>query len=461
MLTFGEFEDPGQEDPGQMEQPDMEAPVAAVVVLDFLRTLWGSGPFLAKFVLAGTMVGLLLGFLLPSRYVAVARLMPPSTQPGSGMAMLAAISGKGDGMAGAAGDLLGMSGGSGALFAGILQSETVEDRLVERFDLRQVYRDRLEQDARQDLAERTGIAEDRKSGIITITVTDRDPRRAAAITAAYIEELNRLSAELSTSAAHRERVFLEERLRDVKLDLDRAAQDFSRFSSQNTAIDIKEQARAMVEAAAQLQGELIAAESQQKGLEAIYASGNSRVRAVAARVTELRKQLEQLGGAEEAAPGAAGVYPSIRQLPILGVKYADLFRRTRIEETIYETLTEQYELAKVQEAKETPVVKVLDPAQLPERRSFPPRLAIVLLCATLAAATGSVSAIGGKWWQRVDAADPWKLFIEEIFRSAKNRLPPLLSKSSRGQVAERISKWKRAMEAKTRAQVSGEPTNQP
>ena len=145
-----------------------------------------------------------------------------------------------------------------------LGNQTVQDRLVQRFDLKRVYWDRLDEDARKDLAERTGVAEDRKSGIITISVADRDAHRATALAQAYVEELNRLSAELSTSAAHRERVFLEERLQAVKVDLDQAAVDFSQFSSKNTAIDLKEQARAMVEAAAQLQGELIAAESEQK-----------------------------------------------------------------------------------------------------------------------------------------------------------------------------------------------------
>ncbi|MGB8064566.1 MAG: Wzz/FepE/Etk N-terminal domain-containing protein [Candidatus Sulfotelmatobacter sp.] len=395
--------------------------------------LWNGRRFIAKMALIGLIAGMLIAYLLPKRYTSVVKLMPPDGQSNSGMAMLAALSGKAGGLAGVAGDLLGASG-SGALFTGILQSRTVQDRLVQRFDLKRVYWDRLDEDARKDLAEQTGIAEDRKSGIITISVTDRDAHRATALAQAYVEELNRLSAELSTSAAHRERVFLEERLKAVKLDLDQAAVDFSQFSSKNTAIDIKEQARAMVEAAAQLQGELIAAESEQKELEAIYASTNPRVLAVRARITELRTQLDKLGGgASEAATPGETAYPSIRQLPLLGVKYADLYRQTKIQEAVYETLTQQYELAKVQEAKETPAIKVLDPASRPERRSFPPRMSIIFMCASFGLAAAVFWLIVRHQWEQTDAMDPRKLFAGEVLHSVKAYMPWAPLNGSRAQ----------------------------
>jgi capsule polysaccharide export protein KpsE/RkpR len=421
----------------EARKPGFDATATSAGSVEHLRVLWSGRRFIAKMALIGLLTGALIALLLPKRYTSVARLMPPDGQSSSGMAMLAALSGKTGGLAGVAGDLLGASS-SGALFVGILESQTVLDRLVQRFDLRRVYGDRLDEDARKDLAERTGIAEDRKSGIISISVTDRDAHRATAIAQAYVEELNRLSAELSTSAAHRERVFLEERLKTVKLDLDEAAVDFSQFSSKNTAIDIKEQGRAMVEAAAQLQGELIAAESEKKGLEAIYASGNPRVRAVEARITELRRQLEKLGGgvADVAAPSGT-LYPSIRQLPLLGVKYADLYRRTKIQEAVYEALTQQYELAKVQEAKETPAIKVLDPAWLPERRSFPPRMSITLMCASFGLAAGVFWLIVRNRWEQTEAMDPRRLFAEEVVHTVRGYMPWAPPNGSRGHAMAR------------------------
>ncbi len=420
----------------EARKPEFGTTVVDSGPVENLRVLWNGRRFIAKMALIGLIAGMLVAFLLPKRYTSIVKLMPPDGQSNSGMAMLAALSGKAGGLAGVAGDLLGATG-SGALFTGILQSQTVQDRLVQRFDLKRVYWDRLDEDARKDLAERTGITEDRKSGIITISVTDRDAHRATALAQSYVEELNRLSAELSTSAAHRERVFLEERLKAVKLDLDQAAVDFSQFSSKNTAIDIKEQARAMVEAAAQLQGELIAAESEQKGLEAIYASGNPRVLAVGARITELRKQLDKLGGAGagsgEDTAAAPALYPSIRQLPLLGVKYADLYRQTKIQEAVYETLTQQYELAKVQEAKETPAIKVLDPASRPERRSFPPRMSIIFMCASFGLAAGVFWLIVRNRWEQTDAMDPRKLFAEEVLNSVKAYMPWAPPNGSRAQ----------------------------
>ena len=419
-----------------------------------LRVLWDGRRFIAKMALFGLITGVLVAFLLPKQYTSVAKLMPPDSQSNSGMAMLAALSGKVGSLAGVAGDLLG-GGGSGALFIGILQSQTVQDRLVQRFDLKQVYRARLDEDARKDLAQRTGVSEDRKSGIINISVTDRDPQRAAAIAQAYVEELNRLSAELSTSAAHRERVFLEERLKAVKQDLDEAAVDFSEFSSKNSAIDIKEQGRAMVEAAAQLQGELIAAESEKKGLEAIYASGNPRVRAVEARVAELRKQLEKLGGEGDGPSAPAALYPSIRQLPLLGVKYADLYRRTKIQEAVFEALTQQYELAKVQEAKETPAIKVLDPARVPERRSFPPRTNITLMFASFGLAAGVFWLILRSRWEQTDALDPRKVFVEEVLHSVQGHMPWAPPNGSRVQaITHRI--WRRFAPQADESKVSDE-----
>ena len=399
-----------------------------------LRLLWTERKFLAKAFLAGLVVGCLVAFLIPARYESTVQLMPPDNQSTSGMAMLAALTAKAGNasLGGVAGDLLGVKS-SGALFMGVLNSRTVEDRLIERFQLRKIYAVRLDEDARKKLAARTGINEDRKSGIIAITVTDRDPQRAAAIAQAYVEELNQLVAELSTSAAHRERVFLEERLIAVKRDLDDASQKFSQFASKNTAIDIKEQGHAMVEAAAKLQGEMIAAQSELKGLEQIYMPENVRVRSVQARISELQRQLAKLGGAATgessqttASSGLSSpdsLYPSIRELPLLGVAWGDLYRRTRIQEAVFETLTQQYELAKVQEAKETPSVKELDVARVAERKSFPPRTLIIFAVAFLFLGAAILALFLRVQWEQTDEKDPGKVFAQEVFKTVNAHMP--------------------------------------
>lgn len=405
-----------------------------------LRVLWESRGFLFRVLGWSFAVSLIVVLLIPNRYEAVTRLMPPDSQTGMGSAMLSALAGRtgGAGIGAIAGDLLGGKN-SGALFVGILQSRTVEDRLIEQFGLKRVYHQSKIEDTRKALGEHTIIAEDRKSGIISISVIDHDPRRAAAMAQAYVTELDRLVAQVSTSSARRERVFLEERLSAVKLELDAAAQKFSEFASKNTAIDIPAQGKAMVEAAATLQGQLIAAESELRGLQAIYTNQNVRVRSVEARVAELRAQLGKLGGDSGPAGAVSGksdpsLYPSIRQLPLLGVTYANLYRQTKIEETVYELLTQQYELAKVQEAKEIPSVKILDPAVVPTKKSFPPRLLLMVAGTTFAVLAACVWLFTKRSWQAIDPQDPRKQFGEEIAAAVRveaDRLRPAAAVLSR------------------------------
>jgi uncharacterized protein involved in exopolysaccharide biosynthesis len=385
----------------------------------YLRLLWCHRRLLARVALYGLLTSTILAFLIPVRFESTARLMPPDSSQSGGLAMAAAaLSGGAGGLGGIATEMLGLKSTSD-IFVGILSSRTVQDKLIQQFDLKKLYGDRRMEDARKDLAEHTGLSVDRKSQIISITVTDHDPKRAAAMGEAYVEELNQLVAELSTSSARRERIFLEGRLQAVTQDLAESEKDFSQFASKNTAIDIKEQGKAMVEAAATLQGQLIAAESEYEGLKQIYSDNNVRVRSVKARIDELKHQLEKLGGKGESAttvsdqPGDS-LYPSIRKLPLLGVRYADLYRRTKIEEAVLETLTKEYELAKVQEAKEIPTVKVLDVANVPDKKSFPPRLLIIFLGTTLAFAGAITWVFGNQIWRETDSKDARKMFVQEV-----------------------------------------------
>jgi uncharacterized protein involved in exopolysaccharide biosynthesis len=389
-----------------------------------LRLLWDRRRFLLRWTVIGFVVSLVIALLISSRYVATTQLMPPDNQSGGGAAFLAAA-GRSGSLAGLAGDLLGTKN-SGALFVGILSSRTVQDRLIQQFDLLGEYHASKIEDARAALANHTVISEDRKSGIIIISVTDHNPQRAAAMAGAYVEELDRLVAQVSTSAARRERIFLEERLKAVKQDLDASATKFSEFASKNTAIDIPAQGKAMVEAAATLQGQLIAAESELRGLEAIYTDQNVRVKALRARVSELRAQLGKIGG-EAGGAGALSpksdpsLYPSIRQLPVLGVTYADLYRRTKIQETVFELLTQQYELAKVQEAKEIPSVKILDAAVVPTKKSYPPRGVFTLTGSALFFLGACVWIFANRTYAAIDPQDPRKLLVEEVALTLKAR----------------------------------------
>jgi uncharacterized protein involved in exopolysaccharide biosynthesis len=396
-----------------------------------LRLLWKHRLFFFRAGALGLVASTLVAFLIPKTFTSTAQLMPPDAQSSSGLAMMAAMASKVTGGLGSvASDLLGVKS-SGALFIGVLRSQTAQDRLIQQFDLRNSYGKRLIVDARAKLDENTSISEDRKSGIITISVTDHSPQRAAALANAYVDELNSLVAELSTSSAHRERVFLEERLKVAKRDLDAAVNELAQFSSKNNTLDIQQEGKAMLDAAGTLAGQMIVAQSELEGLRQIYTDNNPRVRSLNARVVELRKQLEKLGGekasndreavpannqAADSAPASGNglPYPTIHSLPLLGAKYTDYYRRAKIQETVYELLTEQFELAKVQEAKETPSVKILDPGTIPEKKSSPPRLLIIFLGTFLAFSMSVVYVLAAEQWRDVDPYDPRKIFAKEV-----------------------------------------------
>jgi capsule polysaccharide export protein KpsE/RkpR len=412
---------------------EVESAAAIDWGVEKLRLVWNRRRFVWKSILVGLLVGTAIAFLLRPEYESYTRLMPPDDQSNRGLAMITALAGKsggsggggGAGIAGVASDLLGVKT-TGALFVGILASRTVQDDVIGKFNLQKVYGDKRLEQARLDLTKHTTVVEDRKSGIITITVTDRSPQRAREIANEYVSELNRVVTQLSTSAAHREREFLENRLVTVKQDLENAEKQFSQFSSKSGAIDIKEQGKAMVEAAAILQGQMMAAQSELEGLRQIYSDSNVRVRGAQARIVELQHQLQKLGGSpqNEVVAGSSednSIFPSIRRLPVLGVTYADLFREAKVEEVIFETLTQQFELAKVQEAKEVPSVKVLDPGSIPESRSFPPRLLLMALGGFLGCCIGISWLFVTAMWTRMDPLDPRKLLAEEVFGTVAER----------------------------------------
>src|SRR6267154_2651312 len=423
----------------------------------WLRLVWCSRVFILRAAGISLVLSTLIAFLIPKRFRSAARLMPPD-QGSSGLSMLAAASGSigaqfGPGLGSMAGDLLGIKSSSD-LFIGILQSRTVQDDLINKLDLKKVYSVQRMEDARDHLSNLTNLSADRKSGIITIEVVDSSPKRAAVIAAEYINELNRVVIQLNTSAAHRERVFLEDRLTQVKQDLQSAEKNFSEFASKNTALDIPTQGKAMIEAVATLEGQLFTAQTELQTLKQVYSDGNLRVRATQARVGEIQRQLQKLGGkfddgAGHSEHGDQSIYPSIRQLPLLGVSYADLYRSTKVQEAIFQTLTQEYE-----DAKETPSVKVLDPPDVPEKKSFPPRLLIITLGTTLTIAGGVLWVLGKQLWTQIEAGDSQKALAQEVISTIRARLPWVATHGS-SPISTSSKIWRRFRRNRDQTRIDG------
>ena len=345
--------------------------------------LWRGRKMLLRVFAAGALLSTTIALTLPVRYESKVSILPPET-PAGGAAMLAAMAGRvsnSPSLGMLAGGLMG-GRSNGELFMDLLRSGSVGGSIAERFHLQQVYGKRYNVDVLKKLAQRTDIKENKKSGVITIAVTDSDRSRAQALASAYVDELNRLLVRVNTSSAHRERLFVEARLASVNADLQDAQVKLSAFSAAHRTVDIKEQTRAMVDAGARLQGQLIAGESQLEALRQIYGDSNVRVRSAEGQVNVLRREVQHMAGSSGDAAGDAqpegALYPPLRELPALGVQWANLYRRVRAQETVFDLLSAQYETARIQEARELPSVSVVDAAGWPEKKSWPPRTLIVL-----------------------------------------------------------------------------------
>jgi capsule polysaccharide export protein KpsE/RkpR len=403
----------------EQRQPPLPASLS-LVWIDAIYRLWSQRRQIARWAILAFVLSCVIAWFYP-QYESTTQIMPPDGG-GSGLASLlpAALS-KSPGLIGLAGDMMGVKS-TGAVFAKVLESRTVEDDLIKRFDLQKKYHQKYLEDTRKILALRTVIAEDKKSGIISITVHDRDAALARDLANAYVEELGSVMTKVSTSAARRERIFIEQRLADENKNLQDAEQQFSQFASVNMALDVPEQTKVTVEAAARLQGELIAAQAQLEGLKQTYTEENIRVKSAQAHVNELQRALAKINsGSPSSVQNPVAPYPSVKSLPLLGVKWADLFRNTKIRETVVELLTQQYEMARIQEAKEIPGVKVLDPASDPEKKK--PAWKVVILVGTL---LGIILACFGyllkNWWDQWDHDDPRRMLIAYAFHGGMKRM---------------------------------------
>ena len=429
----------------QREQPNVGV-IPVREISNWVRNaslLWQHRRSVSQTAAVGFAVSFGLVFLIPNRYESMARIMPPENSSSSA-ALLAAIAGHGSGELGGMGSLAASLLGvrtSGPLFVDLLRSATVSNDLIDRFQLQQVYGKRYKVDTAKKLARRTTISEDKKSGVISIAVEDSDPERARDLAQAYLDELNQLVNKTNTSSARQERMFIEHRLGGAELELERAQQEMSDFSSTHSTIDIKEQTRATVDAAAKLQAQVIVEETELDSLLQIYGDENVRVRAARARIAGLRSQLRALGGTSErlgadgniasdntnALSRSGSEYPPLRQIPRLAVPYADIYRHVRVQEAVYEMLTQQYELSRIQEAKDVPVIRVIDAPGIPEKKSFPPRTLLCLALTILCAIAGASVTLIRYRWREISPLDDRRILGAEVAEGLREDVLSLLS----------------------------------
>jgi uncharacterized protein involved in exopolysaccharide biosynthesis len=405
-------------------------------LLGKIEVLWSHGGFIAKVAFLCLAVAVGISFLLPVKYAATAYLMPPDMSPTSGLDLMIDMKSGGDlmgamgGMGGALNDMLGMRS-PGQLYIQEMQSRPVEESLVKSFDLNRIYHKKSREMAIKMLAANTQFDEDRKSGIISVKVSDKDPNRAAAIANAYAEQLGRLQSDIISTSGRREREYFEAQLAIARGQLEKSSQALSDFSSKNAALNLPLQDVAVVSSMSSVQGQLIAAQAEFKGLLPIYTVNNLRVREARAQIEELQRQLDQIRGRgsasnsptsdkpSEAAPAGAAV--GMAKLAGLSTEYTNLYRQAKTDETMVETLTQQYEISKLEESRHVAEVQLLDPAEAPERKSSPKRAWISLTGLLLGCLFAVIYVLTQDWWHNTSEENEWKKLLLPFGNKLRSR----------------------------------------
>jgi uncharacterized protein involved in exopolysaccharide biosynthesis len=271
----------------------------------------------------------------------------------------------------------------------MLKSRTVEDAMVDRFHLVELFRVKQKSDARKNLENIVDIDNGAKDGLIRISVTDRNPQRAAELANGYVEEFKRLSAHLAVTEASQRRLFFEQQLAQAKDNLADAEENLKKTGQKTGLIQLDSQTRATIELVAELRGEIAAKEVQISAMRSFATGENPELQIAEQQLAGLRSQAAKMGAASEDASNALIPKHGIQEA---GVEYIRKLRDVKYFETIFDLLARQYEIAKVDEARQGATVQVVDKAIVPDRRSSPKRTLIVLVAAVLGLFFGVVWA---------------------------------------------------------------------
>ena len=333
---------------------------------------------------------LVVSFLLPKIYESTATLLP-QLESNNGVGLGALF---GSGAASSAAQSLGISlPGSPAtptdIFTAMLKSRIMADDIIRQFNLMEHYETKTMHDARGNLEGATRIVVT-KEKVIKVAVEDKDPQLASDIANFYVSNLDRLNQTLSVSKARENRKFIEQRVAETQTALVKVEDALKEFQTQNRTVAIEAQSKAMIEATAMIQAQIMAQEVQLQVMGSYLSSNNPEIARVQSSISELRKQLQIMEtgkSGKERLPGDR-LRPAITSVPALALEYGRLARDLKVQETLYALLISQYEQAKLTEARDTPTVQVLDPAIPAERKSRPKILLNLLIAGVLSLLIG-------------------------------------------------------------------------
>ncbi len=332
--------------------------------------------------LAFGVLSLLVSLLIPNKYTATTSILPPQGNQSLGAALLSQVAG-GAGAAGAAGagalaafagKELGLKNSSESYVA-MLQSRKVEDAIIQKFDLQNVYGKKYISDARKKLESNSEVKL-LKEGLIRVSVEDSDPARSAAIANNYIEQLQKLTSQLALSEAGQRRMFLQRQIDQEKNDLANAEVALKQTQQKTGIMQLDSQAKVIIEAVGQLRAQIAETEVELHALELSATKENPEYLRLKERLSGLRTQLAKLETQEN---GTGDMQVPTGKLPELGLEYMRHYRDFKYHETVFEFLAKQLEVARIDEAREGAIIQVVDNAVTPDKKSWPKKGLITLL----------------------------------------------------------------------------------
>lgn len=349
---------------------------------------------------AAALLSLVVSFLIPASYTSSVVLMPPQQNSSLGAALSAQLGSLGS-MAALAGSGLGIKNPND-MFVAMLRGDTVEDAMVHDFGLQQEYHERLLSGARKALEEHVTIDGDGKDGLLHISVEDHNPERAQQLANGYVDEFRRFSGSLAFTEAQRRALFFQNQLEQAKDNLANAEDALKQTEETTGLIQLDSQARALIESAAALRAQIAAKEVQIQAMQTYATGQNAQLVEAQQELDSLRAQLAKLGGSEE---GPNSLIVPKGRVPQAGLEYVRKLRDVKYYETIFDILAKQFEIAKLDEAKEGSMIQVVDAPIVPDRKSSPKRALIVIVSTIAGLFLGILLALFQSGWAHLKS-DP-------------------------------------------------------
>lgn len=326
-------------------------------MLEILIVLAKRKRFILKSLAAGVLAGLAVALLMTRRYEATTRILPPQQSQSIATAMLSQLGP----LAALAGKDVGLHTTSD-LYIALLKSRTVADELIKKFSLMQVYGKGRLADTRKQLEERTEIQAG-KEGVISIAVRDRVPERAADLANSYVEQLRGLTQTLAVTEAGRRRMFFEHEVQGTSEDLSKAELALKQTQETTGMLQLDSQAKAMIEAYMTLRAQVAAKEAEVEAMRSFATPENPDLVRAQHEVAALRGEVANF---ERGQGGRSVANVPLSGVPGAGLEYLRRLREVKYREALFELLIKQYEVARIDEAKDAAIIQVVDKAVRPE-----------------------------------------------------------------------------------------------